>query len=509
MLSAVVACSGMGAIVAPAYADQTWINGAGGDWNVGSNWSGGAVPGNSDSAFLTYTDGSYTVNYSAAMADTYFLDLTVSNTGGNTTTLNISAPGFVQGGPSTANATIGQNATVNVNAGGAWVQASPALLTVRDGGSLNFDGGSYLSYSGGGVIIGNESAGSATVKNGGSLLKGDGFGLQVGASAGGVGTLTVESGGVVSVNQLFVGGGTGESSGTVNVTGGTLEHIGPTGYGQFAIGNSSNGAINVSGGVATNNTTLNIGINAGVTGTLAVSGTGSWSQSSTMNVGVSGIGVVSISGGSFSATNSVTPVTATVGATSGDSLSYIAKTGGVVTFDTLVINTNGYLVSGDNEVWTVTGSFRNSSEQASLFDVSGAEFVFSGGSNHSFGVSGLDLAATSAGYVDNFALGALSLDSTSDILTLIDERTIGGALYLTALLLPDDDIAYLANIISGGMNIYYDSNDARNAYLNGETYALTGGGFLTAVPEPGTYALLGVGLLGVVLARLRSRSSLV
>ena len=58
-------------------------------------------------------------------------------------------------------------------------------------------------------------------------------------------------------------------------------------------------------------------------------------------------------------------------------------------------------------------------------------------------------------------------------------------------------------IESNGLNIYYQPAFSGNGYLGGQTYALSGGGRLAPVPEPGSAWLLA----GALLLRRRSRQA--
>src|SRR5207244_8489985 len=107
------------------------------------------------------------------------------------------------------------------------------------------------------------------------------------------------------------------------------------------------------------------------------------------------------------------------------------------------------------------------------------------------------------GYADNYAWGTVELAASAGLSITAPGN---GALYAGVFAL-DGGLGQLASIMSD-YNIYYDPLLAGNSYLHGQTYALTGAGFLipTAVPEPEIYAslLAGFGLIGF-LARRRKR----
>jgi len=70
-------------------------------------------------------------------------------------------------------------------------------------------------------------------------------------------------------------------------------------------------------------------------------------------------------------------------------------------------------------------------------------------------------------------------------------------------LLLSGGINQISNIVGDGMNLYYDLGNPANSYLGGQTYALSGGGSISPVPEPAAIAL---GLsLGFLLATRRRR----
>ena len=75
------------------------------------------------------------------------------------------------------------------------------------------------------------------------------------------------------------------------------------------------------------------------------------------------------------------------------------------------------------------------------------------------------------------------------------------ALYVHSLVL-SGGIDQISSISSNGSNIYYHLGDPANAYLNGQTYALAGGGQLAPVPEPSSIVF---GSLTALLALGRRR----
>ncbi len=77
-----------------------------------------------------------------------------------------------------------------------------------------------------------------------------------------------------------------------------------------------------------------------------------------------------------------------------------------------------------------------------------------------------------------------------------------GAFYTRELLLAGG-LSQIANITGNGVDIYYDPGNAANAYLGGQMYALTNGGFIAPVPEPATGTLV---LLLALPALWRRRS---
>lgn len=98
-------------------------------------------------------------------------------------------------------------------------------------------------------------------------------------------------------------------------------------------------------------------------------------------------------------------------------------------------------------------------------------------------VTGKDLGITFDGYASNFSWGRLSL-AAGRSLTLVDADSDGdGAVYIGHLDL-SGGIDQIADITGNGMTLYYHLGNLQNAYLEGKTYLLAGGGTISPVPEP-------------------------
>ena len=109
-----------------------------------------------------------------------------------------------------------------------------------------------------------------------------------------------------------------------------------------------------------------------------------------------------------------------------------------------------------------------------------------------------------ASILTNFAIGNFILAGT-DSLRLTG--SVANALYVGVL-----DIGGLANTnnLTLDVNLYYDANQAANAYLGGLAYDLDGAGQLLpypgfVIPEPSSLGFMALAGAGLMLRRKRPR----
>jgi fibronectin-binding autotransporter adhesin len=378
-------------------------------------------------------------------------------------------------------------------------------VTVTGAGSLLTHGGDVtvgyygssnsLVVSSGGTVanrdgfIGRQSTDNTALVTGvGSLWTNSGT-LTVGGSpwsgaAGG--TLTVASGGTVAAAGGITIATQAGDTGTLNIghfggndAAGTI--ITPTiafGAGTGVINFNQSDSTMVSAAISGNGSVNQLG-----TGTTTLSGINTYSGTTTVNAGTL---MANNTGGSAVGTSAVT-------VSRSGTLGGNGTIGGATT-----IASGGTLMPGSGGVGALT--FSNG---LTLADGSTTTFLING--NNSFTSININGGNVQFG-------GALNLDITSSLTSglfslfnLSNGATESG----------NFSAVYLTGIYSGVMT-YYDaswtwfwkSNSDYNgnqitAELNMETGALT----VAAIPEPSTYALLGLGALGLLIAYRRKKAA--
>jgi fibronectin-binding autotransporter adhesin len=397
------------------------------------------------------------------------------------------------------------NGPTGTIAGRGTIQTSfsnSGLLLVQ-GGTTNitnpFSSAGTIQIAGPGAsLIGGKLSSTGTIQGSGAIgsdvdnngtIEAVGGTLIFSGAVNNAGTIAATTG-----NKVLVSAGLASNSGLINLTGGTFDNNGValtnagqiSGYGTFrAASFTNNGSMTFSGGTSTING--NVSNSAGKQIRVAYN-----PAIFTGNVTNNGI---------FKNTST----TVTFAGTYTENGTFISDPADNF-FSSVNIGPGGAWVGGVGDRFFVSGDLLNHSTSATQWDTAAAELhLISGGAGDVLQVNGKDLGISFQGYDDNFAWGTLSL-AAGRSLRLADADAIpSGAVYVDHLDL-QGGIEQIANITGNGMTLYYSLGNPNNAYLDGKSYELAGGGSITPVPEPGTALSLLALLLFARRATRRFRS---
>ena len=530
---------------------QTWtVNGAGLD-NFGTlAITGGRITGNGP--VVNDVGGLMTVSGAAAVTSAFTNlgalqingSLTLSSGGINSGVLTIAAGGGIRGDAFTNAGTLtlaggGISSVSTTNAaggvisgtggiGGTFTNAAGGIIQIASGNTLtianawsnaglvNMQGGTLgpAAVANSGVIQGLGIVGGAVANSG--TLRASGGELDI-AGAGSInsagGQIQVQSG----ATMLFVPG-LAQNAGTIALSGGTFDNA------NTPLLNTGNiiGSGTVRTGGITNQGNMNFAdASTSVFGSVTTqnAGDGAGNVQVTSNT-TTFFGLVTLGADTtFTATQS----TARFLAGFINNGTYISDPSTSV-FTNLTVNGTGTLIGGSGDTFQVSGNLVNQSTENTTFDLSQSLVDLTGVNDVLYWV-GADDGDLYSGYLHNFAIGTLEL-AAGTVVGLGDGTSTtrpSAGLYVGTLLLDGEAgattpdlrtfiLTHLINTNAGDvLNIYYDPLQSGNAYLEGLTYQLGGGGFLTPVetaatpaPEPRSTAMLLVLAMGFVISRWRS-----
>jgi hypothetical protein len=368
-------------------ANYTWTNATTGtfNWDTTTNWSGGIVPVTSDTGtiFITNRAASYTVTFNPLTSQTFTsstatqgLQVGGGGAGSGTVTFSLAQGNLTlkNGGTGlTAQALLLQNGGV-FNLSGSGTLNTDGLM--QTGGAYNQSGGvaNLTASAGSRFFFGNGAVTSTNTLSGGAMNVNTAStnGLKFGIAAGS-NVLFLINGGTMTQTGATVATTIGErGAGTVRITSGVFSHasqldVGPQALDQAA---STSALLDVQGGTATNAGTLNVGQavrNAASTAAVTQSG-GSFTQSGAVNLGISNTGSMTLSGGTFAFTGSTFQIgSGTLGQITGGTAAAAAGVGVLTISNGLFTGTN----SGTNATINVGRTANDGANTGNLMSIVG------------------------------------------------------------------------------------------------------------------------------------------
>jgi autotransporter-associated beta strand protein len=538
------------ALAATAHAaSNTWAGSAGStDWATAANWSVGSITSGDALVFtsanasasntltntlattftaagITFNSGAlgYTMtgnafNLSAALAnnasgvtEAFNNNVVLTNTGATSTWT------LASGTTTTFNGSLTSSANIRTVWWGATATASSGTINLNGAANLTFGGSNFsaLILRGNGTVLNVGGTGSLIVSSASQSNSGF-FNIGNEGSAGNV-TANIASGGSITVN------GTGNATKPTSSIGGKAGDIADVNIsGTMTYGSGTNLAIGSTSGTTTvdinNGGILNLNDSArsvavAASGTITINSGGTLTSARTWGAST---GNLVLAGGTFQATAAQT-LDSGLHVSTTDAGSTIDTNGNAVSIGNAISGSGGLIKAGSNTL-TLSGantyagattinagtlalSGTGALASTTLSVATGAHFDVSAQSSYSFSGKAITLSldGSSIGGID---AGSLAVDFSSAALTLNLTTATPGASYdfLTSSSAATGSLAsvILAGSFSGSLT---QSGDVWSGTSGGYAFSLdqtSGALAITAVPEPSSWAVLGLGL-GVLL----------
>jgi hypothetical protein len=171
----------------------------------------------------------------------------------------------------------------------------------------------------------------------------------------------------------------------------------------------------------------------------------------------------------------------------------------------VMVTASGSLSGSNGDLFVFHRDFINQSTNRTDFNLAFASVLFTNATSHTLNLTNSGAVDMGSNWLNvaqlatNFSIGTLSVASNNN-LTVTGGKSGGttNALYVGWLDLQGaitNDYTTLTNSLFAALtlpdiNLYYDAGDARNAYLNDQSYDLWSGGLLIPIPEPSTAGLV-------------------